>query len=166
MCEFNDVFSDKLGGKVMNCKPMKIELRSDIPIKPVCFVTARKVPLHFEAAAAELIAELLAAGVIERVDHATTWTSPAHFVEKGNTGRVRLVCDFTHLNKFVARPTHPFPSVPDIVQTVDPKSRYFAKADLCHGYFQVPLAVEDRDLTTFILPCGRYRFTAGSYGFS
>ena len=38
----------------------------------------------------------------------TDWCSLAFFVPKGDKIRVRLVTDYTELNKHVKRPVHPF----------------------------------------------------------
>ena len=51
------------------------------------------------------------------------------------------------LNKFVVRPVHPFPSVPDIIQSIPSSAAYFAKLDATHGYFQLPPDDEASRLT-------------------
>ena len=80
--------------------------------------------------------------------------------------RVRLVTDYTRLNKFVVRPVHPFPSVSDIVQSIPASSTCFAKLDATYGYFQMPLSDEASRLTTFLLPSGRYRYLRAPMGLS
>ena len=79
---------------------------------------------------------------------------------------MRLVNDYTELNKFVVRPVHPFPSVSDIIQSIPASAAYFAKLDATHGYFQLPLNEEASRLTTFILPSGRYRYLRAPMGLS
>ena len=76
------------------------------------------------------------------------------------------VTDYTKLNKFVVRPVHPFPSVPDIIQSIPSSAAYFAKLDATHSYFQLPLDKEASRLTTFILPSGRYRYLRAPMGLS
>ena len=85
---------------------------------------------------------------------------------KGDGKRVRLVTDYTKLNKFVIRPVHPFPSVSDILQSIPANSRCFAKLDATHGYFQIPLSKSASELTTFLLPSGRYRYLRAPMGLS
>jgi hypothetical protein len=90
----------------------------------------------------------------KKVDKPTAWTSPGFFVPKLNGG-VRLVTDYAGprgLNSQILRPTHPFPAAHDIVQAIPPTARYFATADCVHGYFQLALDEESRELTTFMLP--------------
>ena len=48
-------------------------------------------------------------GIIEKVDGVSDWCSPMSFVPK-TKGGVRSVVDLVQLNKFVNRPTHPFPA--------------------------------------------------------
>ena len=105
-------------------------------------------------------------GYHNTVDSPTEWCSPAFFVPKGDGKRVRLVTDYTKLNKFVVRPVHPFPSVADIIQSIPASAACFAKLDATHGYFQIPLDEEASRLTTFILPSGRFRYLRAPMGLS
>ena len=75
---------------------------------------------------------------------------------KGDGKAVRLVTDYTKLNSYVDRPVHPFPSVIDILQSIPSTAQIFAKLDRVNGYFQISLDQQSSDLTTFILPSGRY----------
>ena len=164
LSSFSDVLSDSFDGSVMDCAPMEIHLRDDTKIYPLHVSTARKIPLHFEDAADEFLKELIRDGVIESVDRPTQWCSPGHFVPKPGSKKVRLVTDFTQLNKYVKRPVHPFPTGQDIMMSLKPDSKFFAKCDLVHGFFHVPLDEESRDLTTFLLPQGRFRYCRGPMG--
>jgi hypothetical protein len=129
---------------------------------------ARATPVHQQAAATKLEQELEAAGIIQKIDKPTAWTSPGFFVPKPNWG-VRLVTDYAGprgLNSQILRPTHPFPAAHDIVQAIPPTARYFATADCVHGYFQLALDKESKDLTTFMLPSGRWQYLRGPMGLS
>jgi hypothetical protein len=95
-------------------------------------------------------------------------TCPGFFVSKPNKG-VRLVTDYAGpygLNSQILRPIHPFPAAHDIVQAIPPSAKFFATADCVHGYFQLALAEESRDLTTFMLPSGRWQYLQGPIGLS
>ena len=161
---FPDVLCDSLDGSMMDCPPMQIHLRDDVPIQPFNLSTPRKVPLHMEDAAQRLVNELLETGIIERVDKPTEWCSPCQFILKPNGKDVRMVTDFTKLNQYVKRPVHPFRSAQSVLQSFRPESKYFAKVDLLSGYFQLPLAEQCRDLTCFITEYGRYRYCRGPMG--
>ena len=119
---------------------------------------ARKVPLHWEQEARDLINQLVREGIVEPVnDDKCDWISPAFFVPKSN-GKIRLVTDFTYLNKHIKRPVHPFPSASEIMQRIPANARVFAKLDAVQGYHQVKLAPESRHYTTFLLPWGKFRY--------
>ena len=95
----------------------------------------------------------------------TEWCAPGFFVSKKN-GDLRLVVNYTHLNKYVRRPVHTFPSTQEILSGLDPKSCVFAKRDATQGYHQVPLEDDSSKLTTFLLPSGRFRFLRAPMGLS
>ena len=126
----------------------------------------RPIPLRFQEPANREIARHIEPSVIIPSDEPTEWCLPALFVLKGDGKRVRLVTDYTRLNKFVVRPVHPFPSVSDIVQSIPASSTCFAKLDATHGYFQLPLDEEASRLTTFLLPSGRSCYLRAPMGLS
>jgi len=162
--EFNDVLSDKLPNHPMNGQDMLIEIDSEANIKPKKVTTARPIPVHWQKEAKDMIAGLIKDGIIKEVhDETTDWVSPAFFVPKPN-GKIRLVTDFSHLNKAIKRPVHPFPSAQDIVQDVPMGTKYFLKLDALQGYHQIPLAKKSQDLTTFLLPMGKYKYLRGPMG--
>jgi hypothetical protein len=70
------------------------------------------------------------------------------------------------MNSKILRPTHPFHAAHDIVQAIPPSARFFATANCVHGYFQLALDEESRDLTTFMLPSGRWQYLRGPMGLS
>lgn len=161
--DFQDVISDTLPETPMKGPPMKIELKPNaIPIK---LTRARPIPLHWQKEAMELINDLVAQGVIRQIEGVTEWISPAHFVPKdGGKAGIRLVTDFTQLNKFVKRPVHPFPSASEIMQSISPEARYFCCIDAKMGYYQIGLDVDSQGYTTFLLPTGKYCYCRGPMG--
>ena len=165
--EFKDVVRDDLEqGKVMGGVPMTIQVRKDIPMRPVRKLTARPIPLHYRKEAGRMVKELIEEGILAKVTEPTEWISAGHFVPKPDGKRLRLVTDYVDLNKYVQRPVHPFPSTQEILQNVESGSKWFAKLDVVHGYFQIPLSEESSKMTTFLLPSGRYRYRSeGAHGF-
>ena len=93
--DFADVLSDSLATACgrMKGEPVHLELNDD-DIKPCHVKTARQVNIHHRDAANKLMDELLQAGVLVRVEEWTEWISPAFFVEKPGTSKVRLVTDY------------------------------------------------------------------------
>ena len=148
--------------KTMKGGPMKIHLK-DVPIIPTQLYTARKVPYAFEDSARAELDKLEKMGIIEKVEGASDWCSPISFVRKPGGG-VRSVVDLKGLNKYVMRPTHPFPAGKDIIATIPPSSKVFAVFDCLKGYWQVPLDEDSRPLTTFLTEFGRYRYLRAPMG--
>ena len=48
-----------------------------------------------------------------------------------------MVTDFTKLNKYVKRAVHPFPAAQEIIQSIPRGTKFYAKMDAVHGYFQL-----------------------------
>jgi len=162
--DFADVLTDKLPANPIVGPPMTIELDQTRPIKPVTTANCKELPVHWQVPATELIDELIRSDIIERVvDETPEWISPAFFVAKPN-GKVRLVTNFTRLNRYVKRPVHTFPCADEIRQRIPAGSRFFAKLDATMGYYQIPLAEESRHYTTFLLPLGKFRYKRGPMG--
>ena len=160
--EFKDVVNDELGSEPMKTpSPMKIRLTDNVNPKRVNI--ARRVPLRYAAAAKNVMEDLMQKEVITRVSEPTEWCSPAFFVPKPN-GKVRLVTDYTELNKYVKRPIHPFPSTRDILQAIPREAKIFAKMDAVHGYFQLGMDKKSSYLTTFLVPEGRFRYLRAPMG--
>ena len=168
--DFNDVFTDTLKKDPMSGPPMHIYLH-DNP-QPSRTLVARQYPIHVNKAAKEAVKELRKT-ILEEVHEPTDWISPGFFVLKGDpieknakkegvvivtVKDLRLVVDYTKLNKFVKRPVHTFPSAKEIMDRIPAGSRYFCKMDCTQGYHQIELDEESSKLTTFILPEGRFRF--------
>ena len=164
---FADVVRNDLGqDRVMKGPPMRIQVRTDIPYRPVRKLTARPIPLHYRKEADRMVSQLVSGGILERVTEPTEWISAGHFVPKPDKKRLRLVTDYVDLNTYVQRPVHPFPSTQEIMQNIQAGSTWFAKLDAVHGYFQIPLDEESSKLTTFLLPSGRYRYLRAPMGLS
>ena len=132
---------------------------------PFRISTVRQVPLHWREKAEKIVRKLIDGKVITHQDEPMEWCAPGFFVAKKN-GDLRLVIDYTRLNKYVKRPVHTFPSAQEILSGIDPDSKVFAKLDATQGYHQVPLDEESSKLTTFLLPSGRFRFQRAPMGLS
>ena len=163
LCLFDKTLSDDLNPKPMRCNPMTISLENDAV--PICVTTARQLPKHYEPESKKTIAELIDRKVIAPVDEPTTWCNPAFLYPRLTAGRrVRLVTDFTTLNKVIRRPTHPFPSTREIIEAIPPDVKLFCKLDAVHGYFQLALDEPSSRLTTFLIQQGRFRYLRAPMG--
>ena len=85
----------------MNGDPLQIELKNDVPIKPLHINVPRRVPYAEEAAAKAELDRLVRLGVLEYVPGSSKWVSPMTFVPKPD-GKMRLVGDFVQLNKYAS----------------------------------------------------------------
>ena len=135
---------------------MVIFLNNPVDVKTTHIINARPIPLHYQDKADALVQKLVDESIITKVDIPTVWCSPAFFVKKPGGG-LRLVTNYTGLNKRVRRAAHPFPTTQDVVAGLDPLATVYAKVDAL-SYFQVPLSKEASYLTTFLLPSGMYRY--------
>ena len=161
---FPDVLTDVLPKSSITGTAMRIYL-TDGDKKPIKVLTARQIPIHLMDKAEEATKQLIDNKAITPQLEPTDWCAPGFFIIKPN-GELRLVVDFTGLNKYVKRPIHVFPTSNDIIAGLDMTSRYFAKLDATQGHHQVPLDEESSKLTTFLLPSGRYRFLRAPMGLS
>jgi len=96
-----------------------------------------------------IIHELLRAGLIT-TSQATGFCSPAMLVEK-KSGEQRLVIDYRHLNKCSRKAVSLVPTISDIIKKMAGK-QYFTTLDMASGYWQIALAEDSQDFTTFVLP--------------
>ena len=152
--EFEDIFSD-LPGKT-DVIEHRIVLTDGNPIrcKPYPVLHALK------DAIIEEVKEMERLGVIEKSD--SPYASPLLIVKKKD-GSNRPVVDFTRLNKITVFDAEPMPNVDDIYARMS-TSRYFSKLDICKGYWQIPMASDDRQKTAFCTPLGLYQFTRMPFG--
>ena len=160
--KFRSTISDELPKEPMKCPPMTIELKEG-PVRPLQLTRSRPVALHHQKKAYKLLTDLEAATIIFPMDEPTDWVSPAMFVEKAN-GELRLVTDYTALNKYIRRPIHPFMSAQDTIRQISPEAKYFCTLDAVSGYFQVALDAHASKLTTFLTPWGKKAYARGPQG--
>jgi hypothetical protein len=161
--EFDRVFNEDGLLRTMKGDPMKIHIKPDVKVIPLNVCTPRKTPIAYMDEAKKKIESDLQLDIIEKVDGVSRWCSPMSFVPKPN-GKVRSVVDLVQLNKFVDRPTHPFPASKDIVSRIPTGSKCFAFFDCTHGYWQIPLEEESRPYTCFQTEWGRYQYKRAPMG--
>ena len=98
----------------------------------------RQIPLRFQSQADAYVKKLIDQGIITEP---TPWCCHAFFILKPN-GKIRLVMDFSPLNKYIKRPVHPFPSTKDILLSMPATAKGFASLDAVNESFQVSLDEE------------------------
>lgn len=121
---------------------------------------ARKQPLDRQHAIYEQLEKLLKLGVIE-VSTASEW-SQVHMVPKpGTVNEWRMTIDFVKLNEATeGGEGWPITLIDALFQRLgDRKHKYFGVLDLTQGYFQGPLAPENREHTAFMTLNGLFQWT-------
>ncbi len=78
------------------------------------------------------------------------WVSPVVVTPKKD-GRWRICIDFKPLNAATKKDPYPLPFLDEILDAVARYERY-SVCDGFSGYFQMKIAMEDQEKTTFITP--------------
>ena len=142
-----------------------LRLFVDPAAKPIAIRTPAQVPLAWHNSVRDGLDRDVRLGVLERVPLNTpdTWCSRMHITPKAD-GSPRRVVDFSPLNKHAPRQTHHTQSPWNIAAAIPPNT-VKSVLDCWHGYHSVPIAPEDRHLTTFLTPWGQYRYLTTPQGF-
>ena len=154
LSEFSDVFDDKLD--TCNVTSHKINTGRSTPIKQ----RPRRLPYAYRDEADQQIQEMLANGII--TPSVSPWSSPIVLVRKKN-GDLRFCVDYRKLNQITVNDSHPLPLISDLLDSVK-DAKYFSLLDLRSGYWQIPVAQEDRAKTAFVTQNGLYEFTRMPFG--
>ncbi|XP_048575650.1 uncharacterized protein LOC116619407 [Nematostella vectensis] len=155
------------------CEHQQLPLMDGIPMRlmvdpeaePVAHHTPIPVPLHWQEEVKAGLDQDVALGVLEPVPvgEPVTWCHRMVVCAKKN-GKPRRTVDFQSLNLHATRETHhtqsPFHQARSIPYNT--KKTVF---DCWNGYHSVPLHQNDRHLTTFITPWGRYRYKTAPQGY-
>ena len=97
---------------------------------------------------------MLRAGVIEPAQ--SEWASPVVLVPKPD-GSLRFCIDYRRVNAITVRDTYPLPRMDECIDSLGDAS-VFTTLDCNSGYWQIPVAPQDRDKTTFTCHAGTYRY--------
>ena len=165
LSNFSNTFQDDLLVRDLHVGPdEKIYYKLPPDVNPANIARARPIPVEWRQEADLLIRNLLNSRIIERVPHCTQCCSAGGFVPSGSG--LRLVTDYRQLNCCVRRPYSPFPDVETLKTNIPGTTRFIAKLDYSSGYFQVGLYKGSRDLSTFIVPQGRFHYRRSPMGLS
>ncbi len=85
------------------------------------------------------------------------WGTNVIFAKKKD-GSLRFCVDYRGLNDLTVRNSYPLPHMEDLFDRLQ-GAQYFSKIDLRTGFFQIPLAEEDRAKTAFRTRYGHYEWT-------
>ena len=108
----------------------------------------------------QLLTEMEANNIIEPCE--SPWAAPLVCIVKPS-GDLRLCVDYRKLNAVTAFDRYPMPSIEQLLFRTD-KRNCVSLLDLKSGFWQIPVAEEDRDKTAFTCGFGLYRFTRMPFG--
>lgn len=140
-----------------------IKLHIDPDVTPVS-QNPRRVPFSMLKKVENKIQELVDLDIIEEVKGPTTWVSPVVIVNKPDND-IRLCIDMRQANKAIIREVFQIPVIDEVLEKIN-GSKWFGKVDLKWGYHQLELDEKSRDITTFAVHCGTYRYKRLLFGIS
>ena len=147
----------------MTGPPLKIMIEEDA--KPVACHKPIPVPVHWQQDVYAGLDQDVRLGVIEPVPIGTpvTWCHKMVVIPK-KSGKPRRTVDMTALNQYAVRETHHTESPFHQARSVPPNT-FKTVTDAWNGYHSTSLDEEDRHMTTFITPRGRYRYCVAPQGY-
>ena len=132
---------------------------------PKACYTPAHIPLHWQQRVYDDIKRDEALGVLEKVPYGkeVTWCHRL-VVTRKHDGSPRRTVDLSPLNKFCRREAHGAESPYHLARRI-PRDTWKTVSDAWNGYHSVPLRKQDRHLTTFITPFGKWRYTRAPQGY-
>jgi len=153
MKKYADVFNDK--PSIAKVEPFKIRLLDNKPLN----ITYRLAKSEDEIVQKE-IENMLNQGIIRKSK--SPYSFPLVVVKKKDNSN-RICVDFRALNKVTIKDSFPLPRVDDILNNIG-NAKYFSKLDFSSGYYQIPLASEDKMKTAFRTSKGLFEFNVLPFG--
>ena len=157
---FNKCPHQKLDG--MTGPPLRFHVKPNASFKVAH--TPASIALHDEEEVKRQTDQDVAMDLLEKVPHnEPSIVCHRMVVTRKADGSPRRTVDMSSLNQHLLRETHhvkpPFQQAKSI-----PPNTWKSVTDAWNGYHSVPLHEDDRYLTTFITPWGRYRYKVAPQG--
>ena len=107
------------------------------------------------------VQQMLSSNVIRPSN--SPWASPVVMVRKKD-GSLRFCVDFHQLNAATVKDAHPLPRIDDLLDGLH-GAKWFSTLDLKSGYWQVPIAEQDKEKTAFRTSSGQlFEFNQVPFG--
>jgi hypothetical protein len=145
------LFSGGLG--TADVEPVDFELVPDA--KPYHIKQPFSIPVVYQGTTKKEIDRLCRLGVLEKRSD-SEWACGTFIIPK-KTHDVRVVTDYRILNSQLVRRPFPIPRIKDILTEIQ-GFQYATAIDLSMGYYSIPLTERAQQLTSFLLPWGKYRY--------
>jgi predicted aspartyl protease len=149
---FENVIPDKTTHGVKH----KIHLTSDVPTKRGPYRNSRYEDTELKPELERLLKE----GFIE--ESISSYAAPVIMVPKPD-GKLRICIDYRALNNITVKEVYPMPRIEDTKDQLY-GAKIFSTLDLKAGYWQVPMAEEDKQKTAFITKYGLYQWRCMPFG--
>ena len=133
------------GGPPADIKPLKIDLTPDrrpVPVKLRNYSQEQREFLK------KFVADLLSCGMVY-ANPTSSWVCAPLLVPMDGPARFRFTVDLRPVNKFTVKKWFLMPNIDQKLYTVG-VSKYFAKFDLSHGYWQLPLHADSQECQSFV----------------
>lgn len=141
----------------MDITPHRITLKEGAkPVRSQPYRTG----LHHRDLIKDQVAKQSKLGVIEPSQ--AEWSFPVVLVPKPD-GSPRFCVDYRRLNDLTVKDAYPLPRMDDCIDFLD-EATVLSMLDANAGYWQIPVAPEDRDKTTFTCHEGTYRYIRLPFG--
>ena len=140
--QFKDVLQDVPGRTTLVHHKIPTQDAPPIRLPPYRLAHHSKQFLRAE------IKTLLKQGIIE--PSSSLWAAPIVLVAKKD-GSQRMCIDYRKLNAITIGDPYPLPHIEELINGIG-ASKYITTLDLTKGYYQVPVAPEDKEKTAFITP--------------
>jgi hypothetical protein len=138
----------------------KIETNGAKPVRIKQF----RIPHSYKPEIANQVNKMLEQNIIRESN--SPWTSPIMIVEQENddgSTKYRFCIDFRQLNKVTRRDCYPLPRIDETLECLS-GAKFFSKLDLASGFWQIPLAEEDKEKTAFVANNNLYEFNVMPFG--
>jgi len=120
----------------------------------------RRQPFQHQEYIDEETERMLEYGIIEPA--ASPWASNVVLVKKKD-GSLRFCVDYRQLNSITIKDSYPLPLIDNCLNALAGSS-WFSTLDLRSGYYNVPIAEQNRDKSAFVTRSGCYRFAVMPFG--
>jgi hypothetical protein len=157
-CEFPDIFPEDLP-RMPPDQDVEFVIELQPGTTPISRWPYKMTPKELAELKVQLN-ELLDKGYIR--PSSSSWGCPAPFMKKKDQF-LRLCVDYRPLNSFTVKNKYPLPRI-DILFDQHAGAKVFSKVDLCSGYHQIKIRLEDVPKTAFSTRYGLYEYLVMSFG--
>ena len=154
LTEYNELFTKRIGS--CNILEHTIDTGDSKPISchPRPMTPEKRRILN------DLLDEFIDNDIVEPSN--SPWASHTILTPKKGGGH-RLVVDYRAINAVTTGDSYPMQRIDDLFCYLS-NAQVMSKFDLSHGFYQLPVALKDREKTAFITPRGLYQFKRAPQG--